>query len=286
MLHETMTVPFDKQPRDHSGDPVTPLNSNGAHYRFALVGWRDRPETIYATSPEVLLSIIMSDPELGRDPEAAPEGHRGHLDQAEARIRHAYGVAVHHAAQTLIDGTLPEDKTDLLYRSLDYTNPLTIKELPEWNEEVPLALLAPYYRRANLTAPLGNIVWLDSYTPELYLRGLARLGFIELREHTTSQSTTTQVEFNEPTQEQILSTLIQQFRMAEIALSGPDHQPHHVQMLVDAAQRTLAEIPAAATHPQLRSRLDSIISRASLTSANAGYLAQELTKIAEQVDGS
>lgn len=286
MLHETLTLAFDDQPTDHSGDPVTPLTSAGTPYRYALVGYAGRPETTYASTAEALLSVIIPDYEpLDLDDDnTADDVHRDrYIAQATLRTQYAYGVAFDNAAQALINDQVSEAELKWLQRSLDYDPPLTMQELSEWTAQVPMILLAAYYRRENLAAPAGNIIWLDGYTPELLLEGLAKTGAIQLREHILNHRLTSEtgLRLGDPSAVEFLSALRDQLDMTAANLDLPEAEDHHRESLevLTRRLRDWTELPSYDLRGRLRDRLDQVLDEDDYTPATAKELSKAVDRI-------
>lgn len=267
MLHEVLTLAFDEQPTDHGGDHVTPMTSSGVPYRYALVGHLGRPATTYASTAEALLTVLIPgyEPFDGQALLEAPEAsyHDAYIEHVMARTRYAYGVAFDHAAQALINDVVTAEELRWLQRSLDYDNPLTMDELPEWNCAIPMILLSAYYSRDNLAAPAGNILWLDAYTPELLIEGLARAGIINLREHTLDHAgpPTVTIRAGELPAHELLSNLQAQLDMTAANLGNPAAEDHHRESLQVLAARILqwTELPAYDLEGKMRTRIEEVI---------------------------
>lgn len=293
MLHEVLTLAFDDQPTDHSGDSVTPLTSAGSPYRYALVGYLGRPETTYASNADALLSVIipgyepldLTNDDLDQTPEdpTDQEYRDRYIAQATLRTQYAYGVAFDNAAQALINDTLTETELGWLQRSLEYEPPLTIEELPEWTAQVPMILLAAYYRRAGLAAPAGNIVWLDGYPPETLIAGLAKAGVIRLREHTSARHLAdTEIRLGELPPAELLSNLHAQLEMTAANLDRPEAEDHHRETLRILTRRLhdWPGLPSHDTNGKLRTRLEHILtSPDEPTAAAAKELSKKVGKI-------
>lgn len=178
---ETYTLPDDRQPYDHGGEPVAPLSSDGTPFAYA---WRqpDNHRTIYATTADALLAEIIPgyDP---RDP-GGDDRREGIIRRLADRARHAQGVVVNHAAQAIMSG-VDQDIVEVLQRSTDYTQPLTHAELAEWTHEIPLVLIGAFYGPGEdqYDPPAGNVIMLRVERPELYLDDLHEAGAIILWKH-------------------------------------------------------------------------------------------------------
>lgn len=180
---EVFILPYDAQPMDHGGDPVAPLANNGEPYRYA-VDQPDRQRRIYSTSADGILSVLIGGYDAtetaGVD---ADQDRQLELDRLDARADHGFGVAVTIATNAIIDGA-PDQIVATLQRATNYRPPLSLEELPSWNERIPLVLIGSFYQpHTDLLAPDGNIVLLDSANPDAYLDGLARAGVIALSTH-------------------------------------------------------------------------------------------------------
>lgn len=185
--HPTLVTDADDLPRDHVGDHVAPLAESGTPYSYALID-DDRHQIIWATDADGILAHLIEDYPL--DEPDDPTAHRQVLhDRLVARATHVYTTLITHAARAIMTGA-PDRTCEVLERAADFTHldrlP-TIEEIPAWTHDIPLALAAQFYAPYDTTrtAPLGNVVMLDTDTPEHLLDCLARLGAIRLLTHTS-----------------------------------------------------------------------------------------------------
>lgn len=164
-------------PRNHHGDQVAPLDSNGQPYRYA---WHDQAagELVYASTADDLL-----DEWIPGYLEATP------VEQSRARAEHAVTARTHIVA-TIAAGLAPAE----LSNEQEGVLLVDLQDMPDvdrWDPQVPLVLLEGMYRPfTDRMPPLSgidgdvvdpsNILWLRHSTADGYLQSLARAGYIDL----------------------------------------------------------------------------------------------------------
>lgn len=237
MLNEIFHLPMSQQPHDHSGDPVAPLTSVGTPFTYGVLG-EDR--ITYASSADALLGTLIADYTPTNPDDHADEDLTEHyLAQGRRRTEYAYGVAVNNIAQAIIAGELTDDQEAQLQRSLSYSPPLTITELPEWDPPVPMLLVASPYLRDHLAPPAGNVVMLDPTTPETMVHSLAEAGVINLLRHAVAAApaATSTLAIGDPEPDEVVAGAIADLDMLLSNLEDPGHLPHHRSSIHTVAAR-------------------------------------------------
>ena len=175
-------ITADQLPRNHHGDPVAPLTTDGRPYRLRWVDHVDGGTLVYAQTADDLLAHWIPDYQ-----HADPPG------RALLRAQHAVQIRDALVAELAVDARAEElltaEQRDILLCDLDQ-----MPDLPRWDPSVPLVLLEGMYRPyTDRTPPISgidgdvrepsNIIWLRNAHPEPYLVSLAEAGVIDLAVH-------------------------------------------------------------------------------------------------------